>query len=106
MKKTWLLLVLMLFSAQGIYVLHQIGYMEIWRYAFAHLAGQQVLADLTIALGLVMSWIWVDAKRNGRRFWPWLIFTLVAGSFSPLIYLLTRKSSKAELTGDAASQHA
>jgi hypothetical protein len=93
-KLDWVLrLVFIAFAAQGIYVMAQIGYLEIWRYGFAHLAGQQVLADLTIAIGLIMIWLWHDAKANGRQFWPWLVFALIAGSFSPLLYLSTRRKS-------------
>jgi hypothetical protein len=100
MQKIILSAVLIAFSVQGVYVLSQIGYWEIWRYEFAALAGQQVLADLTIALGLVMTWVWHDAKATGRNVWPWLIFALIAGSFSPLLYLLTRKTNaqRGELT--------
>lgn len=54
----------------------------------------QIFADLVIALVLVMIWMWSDAKKSGRNVWPWLAVTLVAGSFGPLLYLLTRKNSE------------
>jgi hypothetical protein len=47
---------------------------------------------LVIALTLAMVWMWRDAKATGRNVWPWIIATLVLGSFGPLVYLLTRKS--------------
>jgi hypothetical protein len=50
------------------------------------------LADLSIALGLSLVWIWRDAQATGRRAWPWVVATLALGSFGPLIYLLTRKT--------------
>ena len=31
------------------------------------------------------------AKAAGRNPWPWIAATLVVGSLSPLLYLLTRK---------------
>jgi hypothetical protein len=52
--------------------------------------GRQVLVDLVIALGLVLVWLWRDARSIGRNPWPWIVLTLAAGSFGPLIYLLTR----------------
>lgn len=52
-----------------------------------------MLADLVIALVLVMGWMWRDAKASGRGIWPWIAITLAFGSFGPLLYLLTRKSS-------------
>lgn len=51
----------------------------------------QIFADLVIALTLVMVWMWRDAKNSGRNIWPWIVFTLVAGSFGPLLYFLTGK---------------
>jgi uncharacterized membrane protein YfcA len=51
----------------------------------------QIFADLVIALSLVMVWMWRDAKNTGRNVWPWIIATLVAGSFGPLLYFITGK---------------
>jgi len=51
-----------------------------------------VLVDLVIALTLVLVWMWRDAQATGRNVWPWVLLTLVAGSFGPLGYLLTRQS--------------
>ncbi len=55
----------------------------------------QIYVDLVIALVLIMVWIWNDARATGRKAWPWIVATLLVGSFSPLLYLLTRKSGKA-----------
>ncbi len=52
----------------------------------------QIFVDLVIAVVLVMIWMRRDAKKIGRSVWPWMALTLVAGSFGPLLYLLTRKS--------------
>jgi hypothetical protein len=60
--------------------------------AIAHSYGAlQIFADLVIALTLVMVWMWRDAKGSGRNIWPWIVFTLVAGSFGPLVYFITGK---------------
>jgi hypothetical protein len=88
------LIVLIAFGIQGLYIMGHIGYWAIWTNNLNHLAGQQALADLCIALSFVMVWMWRDAKATGRNVWPWIVLTLAAGSFGPLIYLLTRKSTK------------
>jgi len=63
--------------------------------AITHSFGSmQIFTDLVIALTLVMVWMWRDAKTNGRNVWPWIVFTLVAGSFGPLLYLLTGKEKE------------
>jgi Terpene cyclase DEP1 len=94
MTRTMLIIVLIAFGAQGLYVMSQVGYWGIWINNLNHPAGQQVLADLVIALTLVMVWMWRDAQRTGRNVWPWIAFTLIAGSFGPLLYLLTHKHLK------------
>jgi len=53
-------------------------------------AAWQTLVDIGIALGLVLYWMWRDARRSGRTFWPWVPVTLLLGSFGPLLYLLRR----------------
>jgi RsiW-degrading membrane proteinase PrsW (M82 family) len=50
--------------------------------------------DLVIAAMLINVWIWHDAQAHGRNPWGWIIATLIVGSFSPLLYLITRNSSK------------
>jgi hypothetical protein len=91
-NKLILTIVLIAFSIQGVYVLSQIGYWNIWIHNLNHVAGQQVFADLLISLSFVTVWMWRDAKATGRNIWPWIALTLAAGSFGPMIYLLTAKS--------------
>lgn len=69
------------------------GYAGIFLWQLQNLAGLQVLADLAVALSLVMAWLWRDARALGRNPWPWLLLTLLAGSFGPLGYLLSRRDS-------------
>lgn len=61
-NKLALAIVIIAFGIQGIYVLMQIGYWNIWINNLNHPAGQQVLADLVISLTLVMAWMWQDAR--------------------------------------------
>jgi hypothetical protein len=91
-RKPILAFILVAFSIQGVYVLSQVGYWNIWIHNLNHVTGQQVFADLLISLSLVMVWMWHDAKTTGRNVWPWIALTLAAGSFGPLIYLLTTKN--------------
>jgi hypothetical protein len=69
------------------------GYGGIVAPHFQSLGAAQVLADLVIALGLCLVWMWRDAQASGRNPWPWLVLTLAAGSFGPLLYLLTRRAA-------------
>jgi hypothetical protein len=87
------LLTLVLFGALSAVALWQHGYWGLFAPAFQSLAAGQVLADLVVALTLVMAWMWHDAKATGRNVWPWIVATLTLGSFGPLVYLLTRKSA-------------
>ena len=92
MQRTLLTITLVLFGALSAAALWQHGYWGIVAPHFRSLGAGQVLADLVIALTLVMVWMWHDAKACGRSPWPWIVATLAFGSFSPLIYLLTRKT--------------
>ena len=91
MKRNALLLVLAPFSVLSALALWRDGYWGILAPHFQSWGGAQVLCDLVIALSLVMIWLWRDARRLGRNPWIWLLVTLIAGSFGPLLYLLSRK---------------
>jgi hypothetical protein len=91
MQRALLIITLVLFSALSAIAVWQHGYWGIITPHFQTFGGAQVFTDLVIALALAMVWMWHDAKAKGRNAWPWIALTLVAGSFGPLIYLLTRK---------------
>jgi hypothetical protein len=91
MQRPLLILTLLLFGTLSAVALWQHGYWGIIAPHFQSFGGGQVLADLVIALTLVMVWMWHDARAAGRNPWPWIVATLVVGSLSPLLYLLTRK---------------
>ncbi|MGE0860267.1 MAG: DUF2834 domain-containing protein [Gammaproteobacteria bacterium] len=85
-----LLVVLAAFSVLSAHAMLEVGYLGIWRAGFASWGGMQLLADLVIACSLAALWIHDDARRRGLNPWPFMLMTLVAGSFGPLCYLLAR----------------
>jgi len=105
MLKTILVLVLIPFSALSAAALWQGGYMGLFTQQLANYGLQQILADLVIAVFLCMYWMWHDAKKSRRNPWPWMLLSLLAGSFGPLLYLITRKAetNSAQAGGVATS---
>jgi hypothetical protein len=91
MQRTLLTIVLALFGALSAVALWHHGYWGLLEPHFKTFGAGQVLADLVIAVTLAMVWMWHNAKATGRNVWPWLALSLVAGSFGPLLYLLTAK---------------
>ncbi|MCU0633379.1 MAG: DUF2834 domain-containing protein [Gemmatimonadaceae bacterium] len=81
---------LAVFALLSAVALREVGYWGIIAPHFRSVGAAQVLVDLCIALAIVMSWIWRDARAAGRNPWPWLAATVVTGSFGPLVYLLVR----------------
>ena len=95
MQRILLTITLVLFSALSAIALWNHGYWGLFEPHFKTFGAGQVLADLVIAVSLAMLWMWHDAKATGRNAWPWLALSLVAGSFGPLLYLLTAKRKAA-----------
>ena len=85
--KLFLIAIFVLFDAYTFYAIYQVGYFGIFEAGMAN-PGLQVLFDLVIACGLISWWMVVDARATGRNPWPYLLITLAAGSFGPLLYLL------------------
>lgn len=52
--------------------------------------GQQVFADLVIALTLFLVWMVPDARRHGLPWWLFVPATLLLGSIGALSYLVVR----------------
>lgn len=93
MPRAVILGVLAAFSVLTLAALWQHGYWGIIAPHFQSFGGAQVFCDLVIALCLAMVWMWRDARAQQRNPWPFLVLTLAAGSFGPLLYLLTRREN-------------
>ncbi|MEZ5649561.1 MAG: DUF2834 domain-containing protein [Burkholderiaceae bacterium] len=97
MKPTVILLIVVLaaFGALSGYAMLEVGYFGIFAAGLADAGGLQLLVDLVIACTLAMIWMVDDARHRGRTVWPYLVLTLFAGSFGPLLYLLHREWTRA-----------
>jgi hypothetical protein len=92
-RKLFAILALIPFTLLSVLAVMQFGYIGIVENLLRNSAGWQALADLVIALLLVFAWMIPEARARGRNPWPWVVITLVLGSFGPLLYLATEKSS-------------
>jgi len=86
-----LLAVILAFGALSAMALMEAGYLGIFMQHFQNYAGMQVLTDLVIVCVLAIIWMVRDAKTSGVNPWPFVVLTLVAGSFGPLFYLVARE---------------
>lgn len=89
--------ILIAFSIFSVYVIYQYGYIGLFEQALANAATIQVFLDLSIALGLVMIWMWFDARERGVSAVPYIVLTLTLGSIGPLVYLVRRFGKEASV---------
>ena len=87
-KRNLAIIILIPFTLLTAYAVQQVGYIGIFDYHRHSPAGWQVIADLVIALVLVLTWLVPEARKAGRNPWPWVVATLFLGSFGPLLYLV------------------
>lgn len=93
-KQVGLEIVLVGFSALTAYTVYQHGYIGFFELMLANVATMTAFVDLTIALSLILLWMWRDARERGVSFLPYLALTLTLGSVGPLLYLIRRMSSE------------
>lgn len=86
-----LLVVLGLFGTLTTVALLDVGYLGILLPQFRSWGAGQVLADLTIVCTLGCVWMVSDARTRGLKAWPFVVLTLIAGSFGLLGYLVMRE---------------
>jgi predicted SpoU family rRNA methylase len=89
-KQIVLAVVLADFVALNVYAVAQYGIVGIFERCLANAATILAFADLTIALSLVMVWMWQDARRHDISPIPYVALTLGFGSVGPLLYLIRR----------------
>lgn len=87
-----LLAVVLGFGALTGAALIESGYWGIITAHFRTWGGLQVLTDLVILAVLAMIWMVQDAASRRLPVWPFLLVTLAAGSFGPLLYLIVREA--------------
>jgi len=86
-----LIAVILAFGALSAMALMEVGYIGIFEMHLQNYAGMQVITDLVIVCVLAIVWMIGDAKTSGVNPWPFVVLTLVAGSFGPLFYLVARE---------------
>lgn len=91
-----LVVVITLFGALTGVALWKVGYLGVVLPHFQNLGSGQLLADLVIMCTLGCVWMVQDAPKRGLKAWPFVIITLLAGSFGPLFYLVYRERKGAK----------
>lgn len=86
-----LVAVIALFGALSALALWDVGYLGILMPHFQSWGGAQVLADLVILAVLGCIWMVEDSRVRGINPWPFVIVTVLAGSFGVLFYLVARE---------------
>ena len=86
-----LVAVVIAFGALTAMALLDVGFFGILEPHFQSWGGAQVFVDLVIVCLLACIWMVNDAPSRGLNAWPFVLITLVAGSFGPLAYLLFRE---------------
>jgi uncharacterized protein DUF2834 len=89
-KQIGLSVVLADFAGLTAYAAYQYGFVGFFEIMVANAATLTALADLTIALSLVLAWMWNDARERNAVFFPYAVLTLILGSVGPLLYLIVR----------------
>lgn len=95
--------VLVSFVALTGYAVYQHGYIGFFDVMMANAATVTAMVDLSIALGIILVWMWQDAKQRGVSILPHILLTLTLGSVGPLVYLIQRAGSMAYARSEGIS---
>lgn len=86
------------FAALTAEALMEAGYFGLVEQQLHSFAGMQVLVDLVIVCVVACIWMTNDAREHGLSAWPFIVVTLLAGSFGPLFYLVARELRSSSTT--------
>jgi len=86
-----LIVVIGLFGVLSALALMDVGYWGIFAPHFQSWGGAQVFVDLVIVAMLACVWMVADGRARGINAWPFVIATLLTGSFGVLFYLVLRE---------------
>jgi hypothetical protein len=89
-KQLGLEVVLIGFATLTAYAVYQHGYIGFFEHLLANAATVTAFVDLTIALCLILVWVWQDARKQGISPLPYIVLTFALGSVGPLLYLIRR----------------
>lgn len=96
LKVFLVLIVLIAFAALTGYALYDVGILGIFGTATANAGAIQVFVDLVIVCFLACTWMFFDGPKRNLNPWPYIVVTVLAGAFGPLLYLLRREWGGAE----------
>jgi len=86
-----LVCVILAFGVLTALALSDVGYLGLIEMHLESWGGAQVLVDLVIVSLLACIWMVRDARERGLAVWPFVLITVLAGSFGPLAYLAVRE---------------
>lgn len=92
------------FAALNAYALWVDGYSGFLTYlSEMGLWGTVLLVDLVIALGMVLIWVWSDAKRTGRNPLGYTLLTVALGSIGTLLYVVMGRGEERDTSARDAT---
>ena len=100
-KVALIALVLVAFAALTGYAVVEVGYLGIFAAATHNAGAVQVFVDLAIVCALACIWMFFDTRTRQLNPWPFIVVTLLAGCFGPLLYLLRREWLAKDSSGSA-----
>lgn len=80
------------FLALTAWAVLEVGYFNIFAGILANPGTILLGVDLLLAIGMVVAWMWIDARKHGLHVAPYLALTATLGSAGLLIYLIRRES--------------